>query len=722
MDISTLASREPGASFDPLTDRIEHGRVASVLPDAANAERESPTGAWNPEKYVTEQTGGVRITNTGREIGADILPGHPLTPEQGAWIKNAAGGDGIESVVVDSPSGGQMFQMPGQTQELHDFLDANTTARSQGGLLDQLGQEIDKANAAGDAARAARIARARELMAPLYGDRTSTMSVGGQGVVPGFEDPLRGKGDIGRMGAPISDVPHPSYTVEGGTQSSLPQGAGNNLGDTLQQLYANARATSAAKLPAGVTPDMVTAAHTYIDTLPGAAAGTPHADLNNLLRTGASPADIERFMSGLEGRSVSLGDVLHQARTGSMAGGLTTEGKVALGPLIQTAMRAPTAALHLALTGRASEIPRGLTGGLDGLAEGAQEAMQTLRYGTNYRAALTRGASGGYGFKPGLDVIGKNPLQRAIGTALGGLVRTHGAIGDISAGIGRGANAALGATPEAATEAGQQWAFRSGEYGATGKAISNALGALSRANPALNIMSQIVIPFYKVGYNVFTQGVEHSPVGLAGRITDAVQGKALDSRKLTNNLFGVGLAAAAFKEAADGNITGQNPTGGNPKQSMRIAGQWVPLRTIGPASEPLAQAAALYESARDNTGDTKGMAAQLASEYIGHVYDETWLSSMGDFFDTVGAAKDYSDPALHSQAQRELGYQATQYGKSLIPQEKLGEQGLGLINKVRSSTATPAAPTTGRPATVRTAPATTGPSSDTGRPSTVAHR
>jgi hypothetical protein len=346
-----------------------------------------------------------------------------------------------------------------------------------------------------------------------------------------------------------------------------------------------------------------------------------------------------------------------------------------------------------------------------------------MRYGTNYRAALTRGAAGGYGFSPGMDVIGSNAAQRAIGTGLSGLVRTHGAIGDISAGIGRGANRALGATPEAAQEAGQQWAMRSGEYGFTGKAVSGVLGRMRSINPALDVMSQIIMPFYRVGYNVFTQGVEHSPVGLAGRITDAMQGKPLDTRKLTNNLFGVGLAALAFKEAADGNITGENPTGGDPKQSVRIAGQWIPLRVLGPASESLAQAAAVYESARDNEGDVGGFTSQLASEYVKHVTDETWLSSMGDAWNLLESAGNLSSssPSARSQAQRELGYTATSYGKSFIPQEKLGEQGYSLLTTPRGTSApAPRTPQPGRPAPVeRTATTTPGSGGGAGRPAPV---
>src|SRR5215831_3063256 len=224
--------------------------------------------------------------------------------------------------------------------------------------------------------------------------------------------------------------------------------------------------------------------------------------------------------------------------------------------------------------------------------------------------------------------------------------------------------------------------MRSGEYGTIGSAVNDAMNALRGKNPALDVASQILLPFYRVGYNVFTQGVERSPLGLGGRVIDAVQGRPLDRAKLVNNLFGVGLASLAFSEAAQGNITGERPEGGDPKQSIRVAGQWLPLRALGPASEPLAQAAALYESARDNEGDVPGLATQLASEYVKHVADETWLNSIADAMNTISAIGNVSSPIpqVQSAGQRELGYEAKQYGTSLIPQHALGQQvlsGLG---------------------------------------------
>jgi len=478
--------------------------------------------------------------------------------------------------------------------------------------------------------------------------------------------------------------------------------AGSGSGGLLQQLVdaTNSGDWVSQGLPRGVTADMVDAAHAKLENLTNSAGekvpipmGT-HGTLDSMLARGAKPDELARWFAALRGDKPSIADWVRSLRTGSMAGGLATEGKVALGPIIQTAMRAPAGALHLVMTGRAGEIPRGLQGGLSGLMEGAHEGLQTIRYGTNYRSVLTSGAGGGYGFRPGPSVIGGTPFQRALGTVLEGLVRTHGAVGDVSAGIGRGANRALGASAKDAAEAGQQWAFRSGEYGFIGSRMAKMFDTLRGRNPALDIVSQIVLPFYRVAYNVFTQGVERSPVGLAGRITDAMQGKPLDQAKLANNLFGVWLAGIALTEASQGNITADHPEGGAPKNSIRIAGQWLPLRALGSLSEPLAQAAITYESARDSRGNTGKFALQLASSYAGHVMDETWLNSIHDVFDTLGAVRDVGseNPGAQSKAAKDLEYLGKSYGKSFIPQEKLGEQVLGLVNPKGAGSGSPSRP------------------------------
>jgi flagellum-specific peptidoglycan hydrolase FlgJ len=429
--------------------------------------------------------------------------------------------------------------------------------------------------------------------------------------------------------------------------------------------------------PTGVNTETVDLAHQRIDRILASngpmAVQQAHNDFDNLLFGGAAPDEIARFFAGISGDKASIPDIIRTVRTGSMAGGVATMGKVALGPVIQTAMHAPVGAIKSIVEGKPQNIPLGLQGGLAGLAEGAADGLQTARYGINYRQALTGGAQGGYGFKPGIDVTGGNLATRTAGAAATGLVRLHGAVADISAGIGRGAAEATGATPAAAQETGQQWALRSGEYGAIGKAVSNALEGFKKTNPALDVVGQILIPFYRVGYNVTTQGIERSPVGLLGRVTDAIQGKPLDTGKLYNNLFGVGLAAGAFAAASQGNVTGEHPNDPNaPKWSFKVGSKWMPLRVLGPAGESLAQAADLYESARDGHGDVAMTAEKLASNYIGHIYDETWLRGVGDTIGTVEDVKNLDQPGdTGRQAQKDLGFQATSLGKSFIPQGTL---------------------------------------------------
>lgn len=468
----------------------------------------------------------------------------------------------------------------------------------------------------------------------------------------------------------------------------------------------------AGSLPKGVSQDMVNIAHQRIDRaidlgqfpVQNQAA---HDQLDQLLQSG-NPQQAERFLAtDVEGYSPSALDNLRSWRTGALAGGPGTMRQVLLGPIVQTAMRAPVAAVKMVVTGHAGDIPTGLQGGLSGLAEGSQEALQTLRYGTNWRRALTGSAGGGYGFKPGLDVLGANPLTRGIGTAMTGLVRTHGAMSDISAGIGRGAASALGATPEAAAEAGQQWALRSGNYGTVGQKVADALEGLRKGNPGLNIAGQILVPFYRVGYNVVTQGIERSPVGALGTAADVVRmaagkgpyatGRAGNGivtplgQRLANNMFGVGLAGLGLSEAAQGNVTGERPAGGAPPWSVRVAGNWVPIRVLGPAGEAIAQSAALYEAARDGKGDVARTAGLSAGAYVQHVEDESWVRNVAQIFGMIGDVANAGNPNANvaRTAQSDLAYQAKTIAgsnlRSVIPQSALVSQtanATGLPNPV----------------------------------------
>ncbi len=451
-------------------------------------------------------------------------------------------------------------------------------------------------------------------------------------------------------------------------------------------------------LPRRITPEMMQDAHEQINTSPNATPDS-HDELDALVQGGASPGEIARFMAKIKGDKVTLGGVARTVRTGSMAGGDTTEAKVLLSPVIQTAMRGPVGALKAIVQGHPEDIAKGMHGGLAGLADGAYDGLQTILHGVSDRAALGGGKSS-MGFSPGIDVLGRTPLQRALGTAAIGLVRTHGAASDVAAGIGRGAALATGASREAAEAVGQQWAMRSGTYGTVGAAVDNALRGIRSVNPALDVTGQILVPFYRIGYNVATQGIEHSPVGLVGTAADVARSKlpasapgwlkgpyaaGNDASKVTplgdrlyRNMFGVGLASLGLAEASQGNITGEHPTGGDPKWSVKVAGNWMPLRFLGPGGEALAQSAIRYESARDDKGDVARTAGLSAGAYVGHVGDETWLRGVGDIFQMIGDAGKLGGQQS-AQAAHDIQYTATNIGKSFIPQEKLGEQIGGAI-------------------------------------------
>ena len=185
-----------------------------------------------------------------------LLPDQPFQPN----LPSSSSGGGLLEDLVNNLKAGDPRNpyQPQQTLGTYQEPLAPAASGSQD-LLSQISDYLDQQAATSKQAAADRLARYQELMAPLYGDRHSTLNIGDQAVVPGFEKPMLGE-NVGSVGAPISPIPHPSYPVEGGTQPSLPQTSGQNLEDLLSSLYQN-NPSPAQALPNGVTQDMVAAAH-----------------------------------------------------------------------------------------------------------------------------------------------------------------------------------------------------------------------------------------------------------------------------------------------------------------------------------------------------------------------------------------------------------------------------------------------------------------------------
>ncbi len=467
-------------------------------------------------------------------------------------------------------------------------------------------------------------------------------------------------------------------------------------------------------------PDDIQAAHERIDQagLGVAKTDAAHAQLDQMLSDNASTGDLARFMfTDVEHKSAGLLDQLRAIRTNSLAGGITTGGKVAMSPIIQTVMRAPVAALRQIVTGHPENVAKGMQAGIASLAQSATDGLQIMRHGMTDSEALTGNTAGGYGLSPGLDVLGTNKFTRALGVAESGVMRTHSVIANTSSNIGKSAALATGATPEDAAEVGQQWAMRSGNYGSTGQFVQESLSRLRQANPLFDVVGQVLVPMFRVGYNAETQGIERSPVGLLGTVADVVRAKFPESfgpairgpyasgadasrvtpvgQRLANNMFGIGLAAAGFAGAVNSNITGESPQGGDPKWSVRVplkaqiplglenfakrdsvGNLWIPLRAFGPAQEALAQGAALYEGIRDGKGDIPAIAAKTAQAYAGHVYDESWIRNVEDGLRLAAEVTHVLPPGSRraAAANSDVAYNGTNDEKSFIPYGTLGSQ------------------------------------------------
>jgi len=216
-----------------------------------------------------------------------------------------------------------------------------------------------------------------------------------------------------------------------------------------------------------------------------------------------------------------------------------------------------------------------------------------------------------------------------------------------------------------------QRAVLRGDLGTLGQMFGNLAGQGAGGGPAAGarqVIGNVLFPVFRVGMNALTQGVEKSPLGLAGTIFDVVRGArgagpyaggaferplstavAPLSERLTNNLAGTALSVWFAKLAADGTVTGNGPTDPDQKKVLEAQG-WqpnsirtpmgyisyqgtpleVPLGLAGEYADVLARpqsalemAQPLYQTAAERlvAGTMEMLGSRTGLETIGRVWD-----------------------------------------------------------------------------------------------------
>ncbi|HYW89973.1 MAG TPA: hypothetical protein VFB50_19525, partial [Chloroflexota bacterium] len=421
-------------------------------------------------------------------------------------------------------------------------------------------------------------------------------------------------------------------------------------------------------------------------TLGGALLGGPGVDLAIRAARGGLP-------------STSIGDLIQATRVGSLAGGIPTLSHIALNTPVQAALKLASDVPADLLRGHWEATPSELYGAMQGFRSWALTAAQTLGHA---RPTLETGLTGLVGVHPILQDLANQVAQhmelwRGAATAAtdAGLTRFSP---QWQAEVSRLVGSPTSAMQDAMQQAGQRAALR-GPLGTTGQAISD----LVRSSP----LARFVMPFFNIGYHVATQGLETSPLGLAGTAFDVARGLAGAgpyaqgfagrgaagavtplAQRLRNNLIGVGLAAEAYNQAGAGNITGDGPSDPNQRRalmdmgwrpnSVNIGGRYIDSHILGPVGWALTQGANVYEAThgpeeggyRQLVKTPQGERASNPIELLGDVAarqgryfnDETFLNSMGSVLNLIGST---------AQMGRVAPQEAASTLESLIPQGAL---------------------------------------------------
>jgi cell wall-associated NlpC family hydrolase len=452
----------------------------------------------------------------------------------------------------------------------------------------------------------------------------------------------------------------------------------------------------------------------------GALAAGPGVDL--AMQLASNPAvrsfvtdeggglDLQRVRQLVGGSPI--GRTIQAARVGSLAGGIPTLSHIALNMPVQTALKLANDLPASIATGHFEAAPMEVYGALQGLRSWALNAANELRQPGPYAKAL----GGGTG-------------AQLAETGLTGLVRLHPVLQDMAGQMAKHMDlwssaakeatnagferfspdwnaevARLVANPtqamtDSATAASERASLNT-PLGTTGEGISKLVQKVP--------LARFFLPIFNKGYAIATQGVETSPLGLAGTAWDVLQAAAGRgpyagaegfagrgaagavtplAQRLRNNMIGIGLAYEGYKQAEQGNITGEGPadpkeqallreTGWQP-DSIRIFGRYFDAHLLGPVGWSLIQGANAYEATQGVGGaglkpieTPQGLRAPNALDIAGDLVarqgryfnNETFLSSLGSALNLIGSS---------AQQGQMPAREAASVLESLIPQGAL---------------------------------------------------
>lgn len=187
---------------------------------------------------------------------------------------------------------------------------------------------------------------------------------------------------------------------------------------------------------------------------------------------------------------------------------------------------------------------------------------------------------------------------------------------------------------------------------------NKVLEARNSSNPIVRTIAKFSLPFVKIPANLFKQGIEYSPFGLA-----TIPGAANKTEQISKAIIGMSSAVGAATLLGADRLSWAEPTDAKQKAAFRASGRqayaikigdkWVSYSKLHPAmSFNLALISAIDDAQKNKKlreGDADAILNAFA-KYGNFIADQSYLRSIGDFLattkgDVEGATRYFSNYA-----------------------------------------------------------------------------
>lgn len=370
-----------------------------------------------------------------------------------------------------------------------------------------------------------------------------------------------------------------------------------------------------------------------------------------LVDSGADVLQRAQFWAKVDKPPVKASDWFTLLRYNSMLSSPRSAEVNFVGNFLEVPWRLGRDAVASTVRGRPQEIIPEIKAVYDGFGKGVDAAMQTLAHGiTKEQAEL---GSLPVGISSRIDnPVGKNVARvlEVPGRAMqaGDALAQQVAYGMAAAREAAKAGVPIDALDKAAIKRAGDVMNRMVYKGQMG-AIGEWLGAGAQRSP---VAANILVPFLRTVYHITARGIDRSPIGAIGTITDVARGAYKPGKELGPGMVPLGERAAdnavgmvtglwLTNQALGGNISASGPEDterlnglkaqGWQPYSVKIGDEWVSYANWGPVAIGLAEAGALGESQLYKKGDDSNLKVGLdvVERLLKLATEQTYLQGIG---------------------------------------------------------------------------------------------